>query len=110
MIDQVVYVMIHVHVYISKPPCLTDGLAQLSGDVRNQQVAPMKFSDHYLGQLKDFRVGAWNHSLFSRIPLGAFVKFCRLIASHEVDIDLVVPDDSKTYVRGLIVPSQELLS
>lgn len=86
---------------------LTDGLVQLDVVTREGEpaVAPLKFSDHYLGQLKDFRVGRLEPRLFSfNAPLGACEVCQGLGVTREVDIDLVVPDDSKTLREGAIAP------
>ena len=69
----------------------------------NQRLPHLKFSDHYLGQLKDFRVGRLEPRLFSfNAPLGACEVCQGLGVAREVDIDLVVPDDSKTLREGTI--------
>lgn len=86
---------------------LTDGLVQLNVVTREGEpaVAPLKFSDHYLGELKDFRVGRLEPRLFSfNAPLGACEVCQGLGVTREVDIDLVVPDDSKTLREGAIAP------
>lgn len=86
---------------------LTDGLVQLDVVTREGEpaVAPLKFADHYLGQLKDFRVGRLEPRLFSfNAPLGACEVCQGLGVTREVDIDLVVPDYSKTLREGTIAP------
>lgn len=86
---------------------LTGGLVQLDIVVREgeEQVAPLKFSDHYLGALKDFRVGRLEPRLFSfNAPLGACPVCQGIGVTREVDIDLVVPDASKTLREGAISP------
>ncbi|ADG40667.1 MULTISPECIES: excinuclease ABC subunit UvrA [Leuconostoc] len=86
---------------------LTGGLVQLDVVTRDgeEQVAPLKFSDHYLGKLKDFRVGRLEPRLFSfNAPLGACPVCQGIGVTREVDIDLVVPDESKTLREGAISP------
>ena len=65
----------------------------------------LRYSDHYLGELKDFRVGRLEPRLFSfNAPLGA-CEFCQgLGVTREVDIDLVIPDRHKSLNEGAIVP------
>lgn len=67
--------------------------------------APLKFSDHYVGALRNFRVGRLEPRLFSfNAPLGA-CEFCQgLGVTREVDEDLVVPDDHLTLRQGVIAP------
>ncbi|MFT8841945.1 excinuclease ABC subunit UvrA [Leuconostoc citreum] len=86
---------------------LTDGLVTLNVAVREGEspVAPLKFSDHYLGALRDFRVGRLEPRLFSfNAPLGACEVCQGLGVTREVDIDLVVPDTKKTLREGAIAP------
>ena len=86
---------------------LTDGLVQLDVVARDGEPAmpPLKFSDHYLGHLKDFRVGRLEPRLFSfNAPLGACEVCQGLGVTREVDMDLVVPDGEKTLREGAIAP------
>ncbi|TOY70061.1 excinuclease ABC subunit UvrA [Leuconostoc citreum] len=86
---------------------LTGGLVTLNVAVREGEapVAPLKFSDHYLGALRDFRVGRLEPRLFSfNAPLGACEVCQGLGVTREVDIDLVVPDTKKTLREGAIAP------
>lgn len=86
---------------------LTDGLVQLDVVTRDGEatIAPLKFSDHYLGHLKDFRVGRLEPRLFSfNAPLGACEVCQGLGVTREVDMDLVVPDGDKTLREGAIAP------
>lgn len=86
---------------------LTDGLVQLDVVARDGEpaVPPLKFSDHYLGHLKDFRVGRLEPRLFSfNAPLGACEVCQGLGVTREVDMDLVVPDGEKTLREGAIAP------
>lgn len=86
---------------------LTDGLVTLNVAVREGEspVAPLKFSDHYLGALRDFRVGRLEPRLFSfNAPLGACEVCQGLGVTREVDIDLVVPDTKKALREGAIAP------
>ena len=86
---------------------LTGGLVQLDVATREGEpvVAPLKFSDHYLGNLKDFRVGRLEPRLFSfNAPLGACPICQGLGVTREVDIDLVIPDATKTLREGAIAP------
>ncbi|MFT9389342.1 MAG: excinuclease ABC subunit UvrA [Leuconostoc sp.] len=86
---------------------LTDGLVQLDVVARDGELAvpPLKFSDHYLGHLKDFRVGRLEPRLFSfNAPLGACEVCQGLGVTREVDMDLVVPDGEKTLREGAIAP------
>lgn len=65
----------------------------------------MKFSDHYSGALKDFRVGRLEPRLFSfNAPMGACPVCQGLGVLRKVDIDLVVPDDSLSIRQGAIAP------
>lgn len=86
---------------------LTNGLVQLDIVTRGDEAAtePLKFSDHYLGDLRDFRVGRLEPRLFSfNAPLGA-CEFCQgLGVTREVDIELVIPDSKKTLREGAIAP------
>ncbi|MGY3742943.1 excinuclease ABC subunit UvrA [Leuconostoc inhae] len=86
---------------------LTGGLVQLDVVTRNDEleIAPLKFSDHYLGKLQDFRVGRLEPRLFSfNAPLGA-CQICQgLGVTREVDVDLIVPDVTKTLREGTIAP------
>lgn len=63
-----------------------------------------KYSDHYLGDLKDFKVGRLEPRLFSfNAPLGA-CEYCQgLGVLREVDLDLLVPDDTLSISDGAIV-------
>ncbi|GAK31362.1 excinuclease ABC subunit A [Weissella oryzae SG25] len=64
----------------------------------------LTFSDHYTGALKDFAVGKLEPQLFSfNAPLGACPVCGGLGVMQEVDVDLVVPDTSKTLSEGAIV-------
>jgi excinuclease ABC subunit A len=64
---------------------------------------PITFSDHYTGALKNFAVGKLEPQLFSfNAPLGACEVCGGLGMTLEVDIDLVVPDRSKTLADGAI--------
>lgn len=86
---------------------LNDGQVELDVVTRDDEkpIAPLKFSDHYLGELKNFRAGRLEPRLFSfNAPLGA-CDFCQgLGVTREVDIDLVIPDDTKTLNEGAIQP------
>lgn len=67
--------------------------------------APLRFSDHYLGDLKDFKVGRLEPRLFSfNAPMGACPACQGLGATQEVDLDLVVPDDTLTLKQGALAP------
>jgi excinuclease ABC subunit A len=86
---------------------LADGQVVVEEVVRGDESghAPMKFSDHYVGVLKDFRVGRLEPRLFSfNAPMGACEVCQGLGVTREVDIDLVVPDDTKTLREGAIAP------
>ncbi|GAP01645.1 excinuclease ABC subunit A [Fructobacillus fructosus] len=62
-------------------------------------------SDHYLGDLKDFRPGRLEPRLFSfNAPDGACPVCQGLGSNQEVDIDLVIPDDTLTLRQGAIAP------
>ncbi|MDR0898999.1 MAG: excinuclease ABC subunit UvrA [Lactobacillaceae bacterium] len=62
-----------------------------------------KFSDHYTGALKDFKVGRLEPRLFSfNAPLGACEVCQGLGVLREVDLDLLIPDDSLTIRQGVI--------
>ena len=64
----------------------------------------LTFSDHYTGVLKDFAVGKLEPQLFSfNAPLGACAICGGLGMTLEVDIDRVIPDQSKTLTDGAIV-------
>ena len=64
----------------------------------------LTFSDHYTGVLKDFAVGKLEPQLFSfNAPLGACAICGGLGMTLEVDIDRVIPDQSKTLADGAIV-------
>lgn len=86
---------------------LTGGLVQIDVLAREgeDEIAPLKFSDHYLGELKDFRVGRLEPRLFSfNAPLGA-CEICQgLGVTRESDVDLIVPDVTKTLREGAIAP------
>lgn len=63
--------------------------------------ASLTFSDHYTGELRDFAVGKLEPQLFSfNAPLGACPVCGGLGVTQEVDVDLVVPDRSKTLAEG----------
>ncbi|ABJ56341.1 excinuclease ABC subunit UvrA [Oenococcus oeni] len=65
----------------------------------------MKFSDHYSGALKDFRVGRLEPRLFSfNAPTGACETCQGLGVLREVDTNLVIPDDSLTIRQGAVAP------
>ncbi|WP_059360765.1 excinuclease ABC subunit UvrA, partial [Fructobacillus fructosus] len=67
--------------------------------------APIRMSDHYLGDLKDFRPGRLEPRLFSfNAPDGACPVCQGLGSNQEVDIDLVIPDDTLTLRQGAIAP------
>lgn len=86
---------------------LTDGqvtLEMVSRDT-NEENQLLKFSTHYLGELRDFRVGRLEPRLFSfNAPLGACPVCQGLGVQREVDIDLVVPDMSLSLADGAITP------
>jgi excinuclease ABC subunit A len=64
---------------------------------------PITFSDHYTGALKNFAVGKLEPQLFSfNAPLGACEVCGGLGMTLEVDVDLVVPDKTKTLAEGAI--------
>lgn len=86
---------------------LANGLVLLEPVVREGEEAqePLRFSDHYLGDLKDFKVGRLEPRLFSfNAPMGACPACQGLGATKEVDIDLVLPDDTLTLKQGAIAP------
>ena len=65
----------------------------------------LTFSDHYTGPLKDFAVGKLEPQLFSfNTPLGACPVCDGLGMTKEVDLDLVIPDRSKSLADGALVP------
>ncbi len=83
------------------------------GQVLVEQVdgVKAKFSDHYVGALKDFRVGRLEPRLFSfNAPMGACPTCQGLGVLPEVDLGLVVPDDSLTLRQGAIAPWKSISS
>lgn len=86
---------------------LTNGSVELDALTRgeSEKISSIKYSDHYIGELQDFRVGRLEPRLFSfNAPLGA-CEFCQgLGVTREVDLDLVVPDSKKTLREGAIAP------
>ncbi|MGX7051636.1 excinuclease ABC subunit UvrA [Leuconostoc palmae] len=86
---------------------LTNGSVELDALTRgeSEKIPSIKYSDHYIGELQDFRVGRLEPRLFSfNAPLGA-CEFCQgLGVTREVDLDLVVPDSKKTLREGAIAP------
>ncbi|MDR3189672.1 MAG: excinuclease ABC subunit UvrA [Lactobacillaceae bacterium] len=63
----------------------------------------IKFSDHYTGELKNFGVGKLEPALFSfNAPLGACPGCGGLGLKLEVDLDLVIPDKTKTLQEGAL--------
>lgn len=63
----------------------------------------LTYSDHYTGALKKFAVGKLEPQLFSfNAPLGACPVCGGLGITLEVDIDLVIPDQSKTLAEGAL--------
>ncbi|MGQ2226344.1 excinuclease ABC subunit UvrA [Fructobacillus fructosus] len=86
---------------------LANGLVVLEPVTRGDEEAqaPIRMSDHYLGDLKDFRPGRLEPRLFSfNAPDGACPVCQGLGSNQEVDIDLVIPDDSLTLREGAIAP------
>ncbi|MDF7626330.1 excinuclease ABC subunit UvrA [Lactobacillaceae bacterium L1_55_11] len=86
---------------------LSDGLVTLEVVPRGDEpaVEPLKFSDHYLGELRDFRVGRLEPRLFSfNAPMGACPVCQGLGVTREVDLDLVIPDQDKSLRQGAIAP------
>ncbi|MCO0831825.1 excinuclease ABC subunit UvrA [Fructobacillus sp. W13] len=87
---------------------LANGLVVMEPVVRDPEEeapAPIRMSDHYLGELSHFRPGRLEPRLFSfNAPDGACPVCQGLGANQEVDIDLVVPDDEKTLKQGAIAP------
>ncbi|CAH1850089.1 excinuclease ABC subunit UvrA [Convivina praedatoris] len=86
---------------------LTGGLVELDIVTRGDSdpIAPLKFSDHYLGDLGDFRVGRLEPRLFSfNAPMGACPACQGLGVTREVDMDLIIPDPEKTLREGAIAP------
>lgn len=63
----------------------------------------LQFSDHYTGALKNFGVGKLSPALFSfNAPMGACEVCGGLGVKVEVDLDLVVPDQTLTLEEGAI--------
>ncbi|MFC4760940.1 excinuclease ABC subunit UvrA [Fructobacillus durionis] len=86
---------------------LANGLVVLEPVARGDEEVqePIRMSDHYLGELKDFRPGRLEPRLFSfNAPDGACPVCQGLGANQEVDIDLVIPDDSLSLKDGAIAP------
>lgn len=86
---------------------LANGLVVLEPVARGDEEAqaPIRMSDHYLGDLKDFRPGRLEPRLFSfNAPDGACPVCQGLGSNQEVDIDLVIPDDTLTLRQGAIAP------
>ncbi|MBS9335408.1 excinuclease ABC subunit UvrA [Fructobacillus sp. M1-13] len=86
---------------------LANGLVVLEPVAREgeDKQEAIRMSDHYLGELKDFRPGRLEPRLFSfNAPDGACPVCQGLGANQEVDIDLVIPDDSLTLKDGAIAP------
>lgn len=86
---------------------LANGLVVLKPVARGDEEAPaaLRLSDHYLGELKDFRPGRLEPRLFSfNAPDGACPVCQGLGSNQEVDIDLVIPDDGLTLKEGAIAP------
>ncbi|MBS9336318.1 excinuclease ABC subunit UvrA [Fructobacillus papyrifericola] len=86
---------------------LANGLVVLEPVAREGEEAadPIRMSDHYLGDLKDFRPGRLEPRLFSfNAPDGACPVCQGLGSNQEVDIDLVIPDDTLTLRQGAIAP------
>lgn len=86
---------------------LANGLVVLEPVARGDEEAPaaLRLSDHYLGELKDFRPGRLEPRLFSfNAPDGACPVCQGLGSNQEVDIDLVIPDDGLTLKEGAIAP------
>ncbi|MFL2019394.1 excinuclease ABC subunit UvrA [Weissella hellenica] len=78
---------------------LADGLVTV--DVTGSE--QLTYSDHYTGALKKFAVGKLEPQLFSfNAPLGACPVCGGLGITLEVDIDLVIPDQSKTLAEGAL--------
>ncbi len=66
---------------------------------------PLVFSEHYACPLCGFSVGALEPRLFSfNAPFGACPECDGLGQKLNVDVDLVVPDDSLTLTQGAIAP------
>ncbi|MDR2660701.1 MAG: excinuclease ABC subunit UvrA [Lactobacillaceae bacterium] len=83
-----------------------EAATKLSGGVVLVEVIDDKtyrFSDHYTGELKDFRPGRLEPRLFSfNAPMGA-CSFCQgLGVLNDVDLDLLIPDPNKTLREGAI--------
>lgn len=86
---------------------LANGLVVLEPVARGDEEVqePIRMSDHYLGELKDFRPGRLEPRLFSfNAPDGACPVCQGLGANQEVDIDLVIPDDTLSLKDGAIAP------
>ena len=80
---------------------LAEGLVTV--DVVRGEEQQLTYSDHYTGPLKSFAVGKLEPQLFSfNAPLGACPVCGGLGITLEVDIDRVVPDQSKTLAEGAI--------
>ncbi|MCK8617639.1 excinuclease ABC subunit UvrA [Fructobacillus sp. M158] len=86
---------------------LANGLVVLEPVAREGEEVQdsLRLSDHYLGELKDFRPGRLEPRLFSfNAPDGACPVCQGLGSNQEVDIDLVIPDDTLTLKEGAIAP------
>lgn len=65
----------------------------------------MRFTDHYVGALKNYAVGKLEPQLFSfNSPIGACEVCDGLGETMEVDVDRIVPDPTKTLAEGAIAP------
>lgn len=65
----------------------------------------IKFSDHYLGDLANYKVGRLEARMFSfNAPLGACPTCQGLGVFKDVDLDLIIPDENKTLNEGAIAP------
>ncbi|MDF7637364.1 excinuclease ABC subunit UvrA [Leuconostocaceae bacterium ESL0958] len=86
---------------------LAGGLVVIEPVARSGEAAQdsLRYSDHYLGDLKDFRVGRLEPRLFSfNAPMGACPVCQGLGETQEVDEELVLPDPSKSLRQGAILP------
>lgn len=80
---------------------LSDGYATV--DVIGQE--PLMFSEQYACPICGFTVGELEPRLFSfNAPLGACPECEGLGSKLEVDVDLIVPDRSKSLAEGAIAP------
>lgn len=65
----------------------------------------LTFTDHYVGALKNYAVGKLEPQLFSfNSPIGACAVCDGLGQTMEVDVDRIVPDQTKTLAEGAIAP------